>query len=273
MPTISAKTAKTAGVTVLTGVAVLTLAACGGSASGTDTPSSLGVPSQSAAPQFSGANGLIASVSGSTLQVQSQTAQTAVTFSGSTAITATKSVALASVRVGDCVIANGSDADGSLTATTIRISEPVNGECTTGGPQGGLPDRPQGGTPPSGFPGGGTPPSGAPGGQGPGGGAGFTVASGKVTAVSASGLTLSGQLLTVGSGASPSPSQGSVTVIAGSDTTVTKEVAATRAALVVGQCARAIGQADAKGTIAATSINVSAPVDGSCQTGFRGVPR
>lgn len=273
MPTISAKTAKTAGVTVLVGVAMLTLAACGGSAQGADTPSSPSAPSRAGAPRFPGANGLIASVSGSTVQVQSQTAQTAVTFGGSTQITTTKSVALASVKVGDCVSANGSDASGSLTATTIRISEPVNGECATGGPQGGLPGRPQGGTAPSGFPGGGTPPSGAPGGQGPGAGAGFSLASGKVTGISASGLALSGQLRTMGSGTSPSPSQGSVTVVAKSDTTVTKEVAATRSALVVGQCARAIGEADAKGTIAATSINVSAPVDGSCQTGFRGGQR
>lgn len=262
-------TPKTLTIIALVGAAMLTLAACGGSSGATDTPSSPGQSSQPTQAQFPGANGLIASVSGSTLQVQSQDAQTAVTYSGSTAITATKSVALSTVKVGDCVNANGSEASGTLSATTVRVSSPVNGECATEQTQGGFPGRPEGGgTPPSGFPGGGAPPSGAP-----GAGAGFTVASGKVTNVSATGLTLSGQLLTMGSGASPSPSQGSVTVTAGADTTISKEVAANSAALVAGQCARAIGQADAKGTIAAASVNVSEPVDGSCQLGFRGGPQ
>lgn len=264
MPTVNAAIA-----TALAGTAaVLTLAACGGSSSATDAGSNANQPPGPAQGAFPGANGLIASVSGSTLQVQGQQAQTAVTYSGNTAITATKSVALSAVKAGDCVSANGSAENGVLTATNIRISQSVNGDCATTGPAGGLPGRPEGaGAPPSGLPGGGTPPSGAP-----GAGAGFTVATGKVTDVAATGLTLSGQLLTIGSGASPSPSQGQVTVSAGTDTTVSKEVQATSAALVVGKCARAIGDANDKGTIAATSINVSEAVDGKCAMGFRGAP-
>ena len=264
MPTVNAAIA-----TALAGTAaVLTLAACGGSSSATDAGSNANQPPGPAQGAFPGANGLIASVSGSTLQVQGQQAQTAVTYSGNTAITATKSVALSAVKAGDCVSANGSAESGVLTATNIRISQSVNGDCATTGPAGGLPGRPEGaGAPPSGLPGGGTPPSGAP-----GAGAGFTVATGKVTDVAATGLTLSGQLLTIGSGASPSPSQGQVTVSAGTDTTVSKEVQATSAALVVGKCARAIGDANDKGTIAATSINVSEAVDGKCAMGFRGAP-
>lgn len=270
MPTVNAAIATALAATA----AVLTLAACGGSSSATDAGSNANQPPGPAQGAFPGANGLIASVSGSTLQVQGQQAQTAVTYSGNTAITATKSVALSAVKAGDCVSANGSAENGVLTATNIRISQSVNGDCATAGPAGGLPGRPEGaGTPPSGLPGGGTPPSGAPGaGAGGAPGAGFTVASGKVTAVSATGLTLSGQLLTIGSGASPSPSQGQVTVSAGTDTTVSKELQATSAALVVGKCARAIGDANDKGTIAATSINVSEAVDGKCAMGFRGAP-
>ena len=264
MPTVNAAIA-----TALAGTAaVLTLAACGGSSSATDAGSNANQPPGPAQGAFPGANGLIATLSGSTLQVQGQQAQTAVTYTGNTAITATKSVALSAVKAGDCVSANGSAENGVLTATNIRISQSVNGDCATTGPAGGLPGRPEGaGAPPSGLPGGGTPPSGAP-----GAGAGFTVATGKVTDVAATGLTLSGQLLTIGSGASPSPSQGQVTVSAGTDTTVSKEVQATSAALVVGKCARAIGDANDKGTIAATSINVSEAVDGKCTMGFRGAP-
>jgi len=40
--------------------------------------------------------------------------------------------------------------------------------------------------------------------------------------------------------------------------------------LVVGQCVTARGKADDSGTVAATALTVSAPVDGSCTTGFGG---
>jgi hypothetical protein len=40
--------------------------------------------------------------------------------------------------------------------------------------------------------------------------------------------------------------------------------------LVVGQCVVAVGKADDSGTVAATALTVSAPVDGSCTSGFGG---
>lgn len=261
---------KTLVLVALTSAAALALAACGGSDGATSTTAT-SAPAQQ--QQFPGASGLIARISGTTLQVQSQDAQKAVTYGGTTEITQTKSVALSQVKAGDCVVANGADASGTLTATTVRVSAPVNGACTNAGAPGGGPGGGGGGgagMPQGGMPGGGAPPSGMPGG-GPNGGAGFTIATGKVTSTSASGLVLSGRLITIGPSAKPTTgTDGPVSIATTGTTKVTKEVAATKSELVVGQCARAIGQADEKGTIAARTIAVSAPVDGSCRSGFGG---
>jgi hypothetical protein len=86
-----------------------------------------------------------------------------------------------------------------------------------------------------------------------------------VTAVQGGTVSVQGILRTprsFGTSASPSPqstSPTSITVTLGSDATVTKTVAATSKAAVVGMCATAIGSADDRGDIAATSITVSKP--------------
>lgn len=266
-------TRKTLTFTALTISAALALTACGGSSDAQSSESPAAQPQRSMPAQPPGANGKIASVAGSTMQVQSDSAQTEVTYASSTAFTQTKSLALSSVAVGDCVTANGEASGNSVTATVVNVSAPVNGECEAGFPGGrgdGGGGRPTG--MPTDFPGGGTPPSGFPsGGPGGAGGAGFTMASGKVTSVTAGGLVVSGQLVTMGSG-QPSSTSGDVTVTLASDGQVMKEVSATSSAIAVGQCARAIGEADDKGAIAATSINISAPANGECRSfgGFGG---
>lgn len=256
---------KTTAALAIGAALVCGLAACG-SSSAADQSSPAPNQGPAGGGQFPGANGLIAAVSGKTLQVQSDTAQTQVTFSDSTAITESRSVGVSAVRVGDCVVVNGSDSSGdTVTAQMVNVSTAVNGECSSGLPGGGgAPGRSRPSGAPS-IPEGATPPSGAPGGAG----GGFTIASGKVTSVAASGLELTGQLRKVASGG-PSSSAGSVKVTLASGGTVMKQVTVSASVLVVGQCARALGDPDAKGAISATSINVSAPTDGSCSGGFGG---
>ena len=59
-----------------------------------------------------------------------------------------------------------------------------------------------------------------------------------------------------------------MTVTLTATTTFTTTQSATAAAIVVGQCARAIGTADTTGAITATTLTISAPTNGTCTSGF-----
>lgn len=152
---------------------------------------------------FPGVSGEIAAIQAKTLQVQGSGQQTAVTYSGSTAITQTVSGSLSDVAVGDCVTGITASGSGSSTsgaaATSVTISEASSsGTCTGGfggfgGTHGGSSGTRGGfsGTRPSGFP---TPPAGS--GRptfrpGTSGRSGFTPpVSGLVTAVGSSTITV-----------------------------------------------------------------------------------
>jgi hypothetical protein len=254
--------------------------------------------------QRPGADGLVAAVTGSTAQVQSQQAgQVAVTWSASTAFTKQVSAKLSDVKVGDCVVVtsattgSGSSttaptaAPTAVTATTVRITAAVNGSCAGGfgggtRPGGGFNGGGNGGGNGSGGTGeggggfgGGTPPSGAPtGGTGRGlrGGFGFGGgAFGTVKTVSGSGFVVSSSrpsTSAAGSSAGSSTSAGGttadVTVTVGSGTTYTSTAKAAAADVKVGVCVRAEGKADSTGAIAATTIAVTPAVNGACTTGF-----
>jgi hypothetical protein len=77
-----------------------------------------------------------------------------ITTTGTTPVSATQTVAASALAVGDCVSAFGPSAsNGSVTATTVRISSAVNGTCTGGfgfrtggGGFGGAPGGPPGGS-------------------------------------------------------------------------------------------------------------------------------
>ncbi len=242
---------------------LLTVAACGGGSSpGTALPQTS--PTTGAAQRQGppGVSGLLAALSGNTLQVQSTSAQTAVTYSAATAFTDTVKASAADVTVGSCVMVRSSSPSASstpptaVTATSVSVSAPVNGSCTagTGGPRGfGGP-----GGPPPGGGGGGTPPSGSPG-RGRLGGGEF----GKVVSTSATGFVISS---TRGGGSTASPTTSTVTVTANATTTYTAAKKATAAALKVGQCVTARGTADSAGTVAATSISIRPATNGSCTT-------
>ena len=254
------------GVALLVPLVVVTAAACSSSSASGPAPS--GSPS-GRNRDFPGANGLIAAVTASSIQVQGNNRQTEVDYGAGTKITSTKLVSLKAVKVGDCVNVTGApgSAASTISATMVRISAATNGDCTREGPGGG--DRPSGAP---GGPGGG--PGGAPGGGGPGGGnsggpyTAFAIASGKVTSIAGTTIVVNGQSITRAPSASPAMATGNTTVTVPGTAHVTQQVAATAAALVVGQCAAAIGKPNESGAIAATTISVSEPENGSCVRGF-----
>ncbi|MCL2515907.1 MAG: DUF5666 domain-containing protein [Microbacteriaceae bacterium] len=283
---------KTSTFTLATGVAALVVGAalvltgCSGSGAAnassksSSTPQSQGQSRQGGgfgggAGFGGGTVGQIAAVSGSTLQVQSSTDQTAVTFTSSTAITTTVDVALSAVKVGECVTATTVPASGSTSSsssstapvTSVAISQPVSGSCSRGfgGTNGGGTFRGQGGTGsgqrPSGFPTSRPRPSGSASGRGFGGGNFVLPTSGEVTAVS-------GSTITVDALDFQTQKTAPKTVTVDASTKYTETEKATSTALAVGQCVVAQGKADDTGAVTATAIAVSAPVNGSCTTGF-----
>jgi Domain of unknown function (DUF5666) len=91
------------------------------------------------------ANGTVSSVSGSTIVIAARqpgsngaTTDRSVTVDGSTKLTTQQATTASSLKVGLCVAAQGSaDSTGAVTATSVRMSDPVNGQCQQGFGQGG----------------------------------------------------------------------------------------------------------------------------------------
>ena len=254
------------------GVAGVALAACGSSSSASTSSSSStttgGAPSgSSGAATRPGASGTIAAINGTSLEVQNPiTGQTTVNYTPSTTFRQTLPTSATAVTVGSCISAFGTPSSGSssggsafgspVTATTVSVSQPVSGTCSGGfggrGPGGA---RPGGG---SGFtPGNGTRPAGA---RGFGNGR-FGVASGAVTAVNGSGVTIN-EINPVTKATS------SVTVTLTASTTFTTTSPASSTDLALGKCARANGTADATGAISARSITISTAGPNGCTGGF-----
>jgi Domain of unknown function (DUF5666) len=246
--------------------------------SGSSSSSSSGArPARGVRPA---AQGTIAALAATSLEVQSpQSGQVTVTFGPKTAFTQTTAAAKASVVVGTCVAAMAarSQSSGSatpstpapsaspparatsFTAATVVITRPANGTCNGG--FGGL----NGSAAPSGAPSGAFP-SGAPsGGFGRGGFGGFAArATGKVTAVTASTMTVVG-----------STRSGPITYTVSVDpsTMYTATGSGTSASLAVGKCVIAFGSTDSTGAVTATRIAVSPASSSGCTVGFgRGRP-
>ena len=282
-PAASRRTrSRTVAALSVVGVAGLAFAACGGSSGASTTPTTAARPSGSTAPRTTlpGATGTIAAVNGTTLEVQNtQTGQTTVAYTPTTTIRQISTTSAATVVVGSCISAFGKPTTAStssaaafdepITATTVSITQPTNGTCSRGGfgagGPGGTPgtgSRPAGGF--GGY-GGGTPGSGSrPAGSFGGGsfrGGSFGAATGQVTAVSGSVVTVSGT--------DPRTQKATtVTVTLTGTTTFTTTATATPAAIAVGQCARAVGTAGTTGAITATSLTLSQPTNGTCTSGF-----
>ena len=234
------------------------LAACSSSSDSPNSTGSASSPSRtsSGAPSQRGpaASGIIAAITGTTMQVQNeQTGQVAITWTSSTKFTHQVSATIAALRAGDCVTAiapSGTSASAaSFTATSLVVSKPANGSCI-GGAEKGSGQRPSG-SPSRLMPGGATP-SGAPSGK-----SGGIVVTGTVRSVSGNRLVIAAR--TPGSNGTANK-----TVTVGSHTKITADVETTARSLKIGKCVTAEGKTDSSGAVTATSVRISDPVNRQC---------
>lgn len=272
------------GRTWLIPLLAVPLAACGGggssgssatSAAPSSTPSTAGVGAAGrGGGRMPGTVGTVAAVAASSIEVQNAAGQLTVSFTGSTAFTRTATATRSAVTVGSCVFAVGTSASaGVLTATSVTVSRPVNGRCTTTGRFGGgfgrgFGNRPGGVRPSAG---GGTPSPGSAGGR-IGAGPGGSVAMGTVKSVSGPTVVISGTLRTFGASSTPSAassaSTGTLTLASGARYSAVSKV--DHRALKVGQCVVARGKSDSTGAVRATAIEISPAAASGCGSGAFG---
>jgi hypothetical protein len=233
---------------------VLALAACGSTAVGSTSSSSTTTTSNAAGARGPGglarrgAAGELAQINGTSLILNTTAGDVTVDYTNTTTITQTKTGVLADVVPGSCVIATGTkDASGTLVASSVRLSQPVNGACTAG-----FGNRPPGanGTRPS--------PSGTPRATPAPGQPVPAFAAGKVTGVNGTAVTLQ-------------PTTGAAQTISVPTTvTVAESSAASATDLSVGDCIQATGPKDSSGKVTATSLSIVPAGPSGCFTGGRG---
>jgi hypothetical protein len=252
-----AAAASTAPSPVATG-----LQAAGSSGSSPGSGSSGGPPAAFRPAAF----GMIASVSGDTLEVQNaETGQTTVDLSSKTNITATVSVSQSDVVKGGCISATGTKGSGgSVDASNVAIFSATKGECTRGFgaggggfpvPRGTFPTRTTGTRPATTF-------------RRP---ANFATASGKVT--SKSGSKINVQAVTVSfSNGKVTTKTGPKTVNVSKSTKYSKSERVAAGSLKVGECVTATGATNNIGAVSATTLIVTQATSSGCPTfaGFGG---
>lgn len=225
-------------------------------------------------PGGGGVSGEIAAVSDALMQVQGDDGQTAVAWDDDTTFTQTVSAALADVTTGVCVTAVIGDDD---LATSIAISQPVDGECTGGFGGGGMPgggDREMPSDMPTDMPD--DMPSDMPDDLPEGGGGFGQATSGLVTAVDGSTITVDAVSFTPPGDSdsdSAEPTTESTAVTVSDATTYTTSVTTDASAVAVGLCVQAQGEQDDSGRMTATSLALSEAGDDGCSTGFGGRPQ
>ena len=267
---------------VLLGTVIVGLSSDAGAAS---SPGSGGV-----------ASGSVASISGTTMEVQSTSSgQTTVEWTSSTTFSERVTETESAVAVGDCLTVTGTPAKKSKTTVTARlitISQPSStGKCATGlggasgtGSLGGRPSGTSG--PPSGaagFPGGGSgPPSGSSGsgskGRGSFAGANVTIVSGEVTAVNGTSVSVLGTLLSgfaqprKGAKKTSAPKTQKLKITMGTSTTLSETQSTAASSLAVGDCVSALGQSGSTGGITATTVSITSTGGKTCSVGPSGGP-
>ena len=222
----------------VTGATALSVAACGGSNEAKPTsanPTSSAAAPTSSTPSASGkgkdwVNGLIDSVSGSTIQVSQRSGTATVDFTPSTAVSETAPAQLTDITAGSCVIVrpdrHGASAEGgAISARSVRVSTAVDGKCPA-------PTHPAGE------------------------GSHHQPPRGQVASVTGNTITLNN------TDAQGNPSQISVTVT--DTTTYTKQTATDAQAIVQGKCIAAQGIRDGGGALQATAITVRQADNGQC---------
>jgi hypothetical protein len=256
--------------------------------------SSAGAATTTNAP--TGAFGSVAALSATSMEVQNPSSgQTTVNWSSTTQFSKTVTETVSAITVGDCVTATGTASKKSKTivaARNISVSMPnSSGACvgtSTNGP-GGSNIGTRAGGPAGAFQfrsgsGGGPPGEGGgfPKGASPGNFrrqiANLSIASGKVTAVSASTLTISGISVSPGSFPKtsqskskkkpPTPKVQTLKVTTSSSTPVSATQTAASTDLAVGDCVNAFGPAATNGSVTASTVRITLPVGGSCTGGF-----
>ena len=249
-----------------------------------------------------GATGSVAALSASTMEVQNPTSgQTTVSWTSTTAFSKSVTESVSALATGDCVTVTGTPSKSSKTTITARSISVVNasssGSCggqfrpgAGGGAAGGA-NGPRGGGFRFGGRGGGT-----AGGTRPtfnsGSGRRFpnlgsiAIASGKVTGVSGSTLSVSGIDLSPGTFVRPAKSSNSAKSSSSNNkkpttpktenlkitTTSATTVAATQSAaatdLAVGDCVSAFGPAATNGAVTATTVRITSTGGKTCTGGF-----
>jgi hypothetical protein len=220
----------------VTGATALSVAACGSSneAKPTATNPTSSAPSSSS-PSASGkskdwVNGLIDSVSGSTIQVSQRSGTATVDFTPSTAVSETIPAQLTDVTPGSCVSVRpdrhgASAGGGAVSARSVRVKTAVDGKCPA-------PTHPAGG------------------------GSHHQPPSGQVASVTGNTITLNN------TDAQGNPSQISVSVT--DTTTYTRQTATDAQAIAQGKCIAAQGTRDGGGALQATNISLQQADNGGC---------
>ncbi|MDD4867053.1 MAG: DUF5666 domain-containing protein [Mycobacterium sp.] len=234
-------------VFALTGVAAVSIAACSSNKTTSTTTSvstSTSVSTTTSPTPAAGEaklSGLIASVSGNSLQVTKEDNTNAtVNFTASTKITEVTPAALTDVTSGGCVKVRPTEqapAGQPVTAASVRIIPAVNGTC----PQAKESSQESTGTAPSST----------------------SAAPGKPMAIRGTVASVSANTINV---TSTSPSGGTTqTKVAVNDRTkYTKLAPAGTDAVTQGKCVTARGTGDGSGALQATSMRLRPAVDGKC---------
>ncbi|WP_078277866.1 DUF5666 domain-containing protein [Mycobacteroides franklinii] len=232
----------------LAGLTALSVAACG---SHNDTN---GASTSSAAPTTSAAHngehdgkdrvaGLIASVSGNTIQVTKKDGNATVGFSQSTKVSEITAGQLSDVTAGSCIAAMAQQDSNPPTARRVMIWPAKDGNCANEHPKG----QQQSSSP--------------------------TPSSGKRPeheAIRGTVASVSGNTITVSSTDPNGGTTAPTTVTVNNETAYAKRAPADQSAIVAGKCIAAHGANDTSGNLQAATITLRAAKDGSCEGGHEG---
>ncbi|WP_078284578.1 DUF5666 domain-containing protein [Mycobacteroides chelonae] len=232
----------------LAGLTALSVAACGTPTNTNGASTNSSAPATSSAAPHGEHNGkdhvagLIASVSGSTIQVTKKDGTATVGFSQSTKVSEITSAQLSDVTTGSCIAAMAQQDSNPPTARRVMIWPAEDGNCAPAHKKGSPESSP---APTS---------EKRPEHQ---------AVRGTVSAVSGNTITVSA---TDPNGGAATPE----TVTVNNDTAYAKRAPAAQSAIAAGKCLAAHGADDASGNLQAATITLRAAKDGSCEGGQEG---